>query len=81
MKRLNEYPLAELKLMYRTLHGSLMREVELIDSELMQDLQSYLQRQATAAGVVIADHGAWDAWLGNAATTCDQRMQGRRCTE
>jgi hypothetical protein len=45
---------------------------------LLHDLQRDLQRAAQAEGVDIADHGAWDAWLGNAVTACDVRVAKRR---
>ena len=72
------YPLAEQKLIYRVLHASLMEQPELMDSELLHDLQRSLQRAAQADGVDIADHGAWDRWLGNMPVACDVRMAGRR---
>lgn len=78
MKRLENYPLAELKLVYRTLHANLMQNSELIDSQLLYDLQTHLQGEAAAAGVAIADHAAWDAWLGNSATPCGARLPGRQ---
>ena len=75
---MDHYPLAEQKLVYRVLHARLTDYPELIDSEFLHDLQRCLQRQAQAEGVDVADHGAWDAWLGNAAVGCDVRAAGRR---
>jgi hypothetical protein len=72
------YPLAEQKLIYRVLHASLMDHPELMDSEFLQDLQRSLQRQAQADGVDVADHGAWDEWLGNVAVACEVRVGKRR---
>ena len=72
------YPLAEQKLIYRVLHASLIDHPELMDSEFLHDLQRSLQRQAQAEGVDVADHGAWDEWLGNTPVSCDVRMEKRR---
>lgn len=74
---MESYPLDELKLIYRVLHGGIARHTELLDVRFFDDLQRYLQRQATSAGVDVADHGAWDAWLGNAPASCDVRMDRR----
>ena len=75
---MNDYPLAEQKLVYRALHRQLTECPELMDSEFLHDLQRSLQRQAQAEGVDVADHGAWDAWLGNEAVSCEVRAAGRR---
>ena len=75
---MNDYPLSERKLIYRVLHAHLAEHPELMDSEILHELQVGLQRAAQAEGVDVADHGAWDAWLGNAAVPCDVRVQGRR---
>ena len=73
-----KYSLAEQKLLYRVLHAGLMEHPELMDSEFLHDLQRLLQQQAQAEGVDVADHGAWDAWLGNAPVACDVRVGKRR---
>ena len=77
-RELGDYPLAELRLAFRVLHGQLAEHPDLLDAALLDDLQRLLQRAAAAEGIDVADHGAWDAWLGNAATACDVRMAGRR---
>src|SRR5262245_5885090 len=77
-KRMERYPLAEQKLIYRALHSQLMDRPELIDSAFLHDLQAALQRKAQAEGIDIADHGAWDEWLGNAPISCEIRMADRR---
>ena len=74
---MNEYSLAEQKLVYRVLHSQLTEQPDLMDSEFLHDLQRSLQQAAQAEGVDVADHGAWDAWLGNKAVACDVRMQNR----
>lgn len=71
------YPLAELKLVYRTLHQHLTRHPELMDTQFLDDLQTYLQRKALADGVDVSDHGAWDAWLGNLPVACEVRVARR----
>jgi len=65
MKNLQDYPVTELKLIYRTLHAALMSNTELLDSELLHDLQTWLQKQAAEEGVELTDHRQWDAWLRN----------------
>ena len=72
------YPLPEQKLLYRVLHAGLMEHSALMDSEFLHDLQRTLQKQAQAEGVDVADHGAWDAWLGNTPVACDVRTSKRR---
>ncbi len=75
---MNDYPLGERKLIYRVLHANLTEHPELMDSEILHELQVGLQKAAQAEGVDVADHGAWDAWLGNRAVGCDVRMANRR---
>ena len=75
---LSDYPTAERKLVYRVLHRHLGEHPELMDCRLLDDLQGQLQQEATAAGVDVSDHGAWDAWLGNTIVACDVRVAGRR---
>lgn len=69
----------ELKLVYRILHQHLGDHPELMDTDFLMELQNYLQRQARAEGIDIADHSKWDAWIGNkGATPCDERVAKRR---
>jgi hypothetical protein len=75
---MTDYPLPEQKLVYRILHQHLIEHPELMDSQFLHDLQRALQRQAQAEGVDVADHGAWDEWLGNTPVSCDVRMEKRR---
>jgi len=63
MKTLNEYPLAELKLIYSLLHLQIIEQPALMDSDLLQDLQRFLQSQATQDSVDISAHNEWAAWL------------------
>ncbi len=63
MRRLDEYPLPELKRLYTTLHAALPAVPALMDREWLLDLQSYLVACARRAGIDVADHGAWRAWL------------------
>ena len=65
MKTLNAYPLPELKLIYAILHAQVIDQPGLMDSELLQDLQSMLQKQATQDGVDVSTHADWAAWLSN----------------
>jgi hypothetical protein len=75
---MNEIPLAERKLLYRVLHSQLTEHPELMDSQFLMELQRSLQQVAQAEGVDVANHSAWDEWLGNAPTACDVRVTGRR---
>jgi hypothetical protein len=69
----------ELKLVYRVLHRHLAEHTDLLDTHFLIELQKYLQRRAKADGVDIADHSAWDRWLGNDdAPPCDRRVRNRR---
>jgi hypothetical protein len=81
VQRFDAFEINELKLIYRVLHANLMAHLELMDAEFFSDLQSYLQRRAGADGVDVADHGAWDAWLGQEHTPCEVRVAGRRVLE
>jgi hypothetical protein len=75
---MDKYPLSEQKLIYRVLHSQLIERPELIDSIFLHDLQCHLQARAQAEGIDIADHSAWDAWLGNAPVGCQERIASRR---
>lgn len=55
--------LADLKLVYRSLHGHLRSESALLESEFLLGAQSFLQRKAQEEGVDVANHGEWDRWL------------------
>ena len=75
---MTDYPLTERKLVYRVLHGSLTRHPELMDLTFLDALQADLQKRATADGVDVSDHGAWDAWLGNEPVACAVRVAKRQ---
>ena len=77
MKALDAYALDELKLVYRILHAALMQHSDLLDAELLQDLQTELQRRARTEAIDPTDHAAWDRWLGNAEVSCEERMRDR----
>jgi hypothetical protein len=65
MKNLNDYPLAELKLIYSLLHSQIIEQPALMDSDLLHDLQRLLQSQATQDNVDVSAHADWAAWLSN----------------
>ena len=67
MKSLDTYPIAELKLIYSILHSQVLNQPDLMDSDLLQDLQTFLQSQATKDNVDVSDHGQWDDWLKGAS--------------
>ena len=66
MKSLDQYPISELKLIYRILHARLPQDPELMDSELLQELQTLLQRRAKHHGVDVSHHAQWSSWLNDA---------------
>lgn len=63
MKSLIDYPIAELKLIYSLLHSQIIEQPALMDSDLLHDLQSLLQSQATQDKVDVSTHSEWAAWL------------------
>jgi hypothetical protein len=63
MTSLVQYDLQELKLIYRLLHAQLPQHPQLIDSQLLQELQTYLQQRAHQDGVDISHHAQWARWL------------------
>ncbi len=63
MKNLHSYAISELKLIYSILHSQVLEHIDLMDSDLLQDLQSFLQSKAKADNVDVSDHGQWDIWL------------------
>ncbi|HKK05856.1 MAG TPA: hypothetical protein VKA50_08420 [Gammaproteobacteria bacterium] len=63
MRPLADYPIEDLKRVYRILHSQLPEHMELMDSELMHDLQRILQRRAREDGVDVSLHAQWAAWL------------------
>jgi hypothetical protein len=63
MQTLDRYPLSELKLIYQLLHTCLSENPALMDSQLLQELQQYLQQRAGRDGVDVSDHSAWASWL------------------
>lgn len=63
MKNLNTYPISELKLIYSILHSQVLEKPDLMDSDLLQDLQTFLQKESKKDGVDVSDHGQWDNWL------------------
>ena len=63
MKNLDSYPISELKLIYSILHSQVLEKPDLMDSDLLQDLQTFLQSQAKTDSVDVSDHGQWDDWL------------------
>ena len=65
MKPLSEYALADLKLIYQLLHERLPSDPGLTDSELLHDLQTYLQQMASQDGIDVSLHAQWSSWLNN----------------
>lgn len=63
MRSLDQYPLPELKRIYQLLHARLPENPSLMDSQLLQDLQQFLQQRATQDGVDVSLHGDWARWL------------------
>lgn len=65
MKALCDYPIDDLKLVYQLLHSQLPSQPSLMDSELLHDLQTYLQQCARDDGVDVSLHAQWASWLNN----------------
>ena len=63
MNPIDSYAISELKLIYSILHSQVLEYPGLMDSDLLQDLQSFLQSQASKDDVDVSDHGQWDDWL------------------
>lgn len=63
MKNLQDYPLPELKVIYSLLHSQVLEQPALMDSDLLHDLQTYLQSQASQDNVDVSAHTEWAAWL------------------
>jgi len=63
MKALSDYALSDLKLIYQMLHERLPTDPTLMDSDLLQDLQTYLQQQASQSGIDVSLHAQWSNWL------------------
>ncbi|MCK6455360.1 MAG: hypothetical protein L6Q92_02340 [Phycisphaerae bacterium] len=61
------HDLEELKLVFRVLHRQLADVPELMDTHFLTELQRFLLAAAGSDGVDVADHTAWDRWLGGAA--------------
>ncbi len=73
------HDLNELKLVFRVLHRHLGQHPDLLDTHFLIELQRFLHDQAISDGVDIADHSAWDRWLGNDdAASCEQRVAQRK---
>ena len=67
MKPVSEYALDDLKFVYQYLHSQLPANPQLMDSEFLHDLQTYLQAQARAEGVDVSLHAQWASWLNDGA--------------
>lgn len=62
-KSLADYPLSELKIIYQTLQAQIALQPSLMDSELLEDLQRFLQKQAGTEGIDVSLHAQWATWL------------------
>jgi len=67
MRLLSDYAINDLKLIYHLLHDRLPDDPMLMDSDLLQDLQTYLQQQATNDGIDVSLHAQWASWLNGGA--------------
>ena len=63
MKSLSDYAISDLKLVYQLLHERLPTDPMLMDSDLLQDLQTYLQKMASQDGIDVSLHAQWSSWL------------------
>jgi len=67
MRALSDYAINDLKLIYQLLHERLPEDPMLMDSDLLQDLQTYLQKQAANDGIDVSLHAQWASWLNGGA--------------
>jgi hypothetical protein len=68
MKTLEDYPIHELKLIYRLLWTQALTSKTLVTAVFLQDLQDYLLVQATHAGVSVTELTEWSRWLNEDAS-------------
>jgi hypothetical protein len=61
-----KYNLKEWKLIYLSLMARTWHTPELLDCELLNDLQTYLQGKAESIDLDPLDHETWINWLNNA---------------
>ncbi len=61
-----KYDLKEWKLIYLQLRNAITVYPELLDSEMLNDLQTYLQGKAESIDLDPLDHETWINWLNNA---------------
>ena len=78
MQPLSHFDAGDLKLVYRVLHKSLMQNIELMDSDFFERLQTWLQTCAQSDGVDVSNHAHWDAWLQNRPVATDERGTNRQ---
>ena len=78
MQRFSAFEINELKLVYQILHKNLLSNMDLMDAEFLQAMQSWLQYRAGQDGVDVSDHAQWDAWLkGQEPPTAPKGPEGR----
>ena len=65
MNAIDQYPLDELKLVYLTLHAALPDTPDLMDSALLQDVQTRLQKAAKGDGVDVPDRAVRKGLVGD----------------
>ncbi len=63
MNDIKDYPVTELKLIYQVLHSQIQQNFDLMDSNLLQDIQTILQSQAANDGIDVSLHSEWSLWL------------------
>jgi len=68
MKTIEQYNLEDLKVIYLLLHENIVTQPALMDSDLLQDLQTYLQQQARQQGIDVSLHAQWSSWLNGGAS-------------
>ncbi len=78
MQRYAHFDATDLKTIYRTLHRQILEEPDLLDSDFLTGLQTWLQALANGEGVDVGSHREWDEWLQQVHTPCERRMSQRR---
>ena len=65
MEIFKRYNLKDWKLIYTILHKDLLNVPDLMDVEFFNNLQTYLQAEASHIGLDISEHETWIDWLKN----------------
>ena len=76
MQRFSVFDVNELRLVSRILHQNLLSNMELMDAEFVEALQTWLQYRAGEDGVDVSNHAQWDAWLRGQPPVSESESRG-----